>query len=302
MRRIKMLLVCLASVILFCFAGQFTVFGATELNVTSDKTLTSKFNKYDNVKISKDKTLTLATRSGDPVGLEITNSLVVEEGGKITGDGILIFHKNATFSGISLYYKYDGKIKKIPPNYRFDQMDIDEDYKPEFVFDSSQGIYVLKGERKGGDPFELSLSERYLTMVVKDKQQLDLSGLTKEVTWKSSNKSVATISKSGKVTAKKTGTTVITATYDGQEYTCEIEVVKKGLNIDETYLTVGEKFYLTLNGTNVKSVSSSNKKVAKINKKLEITAVSAGKCTLTVKGTDGKKYKCTVEVEKKKKK
>ena len=297
MRKIKRWILCFIIMMLLVPAARFTVYATSDLQVTADKTLTAKFNKYDNVRISKDTTLTLGKQTGEPVGLEINKSLVVEEGGKITGDGILIFDKNATYSGITLYYNYKGELKKIPPVYTFAQLDSNEDYRPEFIFDSKNGVYVLKAEYHGGDPFELGLSENHLIMLTSEKHQLNLSGLTEDITWKSSKKSVATVSKTGMVTAKKTGRAVITAVYDGKEYFCEVEVVKKGLNADRLYMKSGEKFFLMLHGTKVKSVASSKKTIAKINKKLEVTAVSQGKCTIAVRGMDGKRYKCTVIVE-----
>ena len=297
MRKLKIWILCLNIIALLISATGFTAYAASDLDVTKDKTLTAKFNKYDNVKVGKNTTLTLAKRAGEPVGLEIRKSLVVEEGGKITGDGILIFDKNATYSGITLYYKYKGELKKIPPMFTLAELGFAEDCRPNFVFDSKNGVYVLDSEFTGGDPFGIEISSKHLTMVVKDKQQLDLSGFTEEVTWKSSKKSVATVSKTGVVTAKKLGKTVITAVYDGKKYTCEVEVVKKGLNFTDIYMKPDEKFYIALNGTKVKAVASSDKTVARINKKLEITAVSPGECTVTVKGTDGVRYRCKVTVE-----
>lgn len=46
----------------------------------------------------------------------------------------------------------------------------------------------------------------------------------KKVTWKSSNKKVATVSKKGKVTAKKAGSATITATVAGKKLTCKVKV------------------------------------------------------------------------------
>lgn len=56
---------------------------------------------------------------------------------------------------------------------------------------------------------------------------LKLSNLTK-VTWSSKNESIATVSKKGVVTAKKAGSTVITAAYKGKKYACKVQVYKVG--------------------------------------------------------------------------
>ncbi len=56
------------------------------------------------------------------------------------------------------------------------------------------------------------------------KQMKIVNTSSKKVKWKSSNKKVATISKTGKLKVKKAGYTVITATYNGKEYYAMINV------------------------------------------------------------------------------
>ena len=46
----------------------------------------------------------------------------------------------------------------------------------------------------------------------------------KKISWKSSNKRVATVSKKGKVTTKKAGSATITATVAGKKLTCKVKV------------------------------------------------------------------------------
>lgn len=55
---------------------------------------------------------------------------------------------------------------------------------------------------------------------------LKISGTKKAVTWTSSKKSVATVSKKGKVTGKSAGKAVITAKVGGKKYTCTVTVRK----------------------------------------------------------------------------
>lgn len=47
------------------------------------------------------------------------------------------------------------------------------------------------------------------------------------ITWKSSKKKVATVSKKGVVKGKKKGTATITAKVNGKTYKCKVKVVKK---------------------------------------------------------------------------
>lgn len=297
-KKSKLYFTMCVTLLMVAMFGCFTAMASNDLMVSADKTLTSKFNKYDNVTVKSGATLSLGARSGEPVGLEVVKSLVVAEGAKITGDGLLIFHRGATFSGITLYYKYQGEYLAIPKGMQLDGLGNEaDDYKPEFYFDKARQIYVLNAEFNGGDPFQLNISERHISVMKKDKHKLTLSGITEGVKWSTSDKSIATVSAKGVVKAKKTGSVVITATYEGKEYICDVDVVDVGLNFKELFMNVGNEFFLQLNGATLKSVSSSNKKVAKISKKLLVSAVGVGECTLTVKCKDGTKYKCKVMVE-----
>ena len=54
------------------------------------------------------------------------------------------------------------------------------------------------------------------------------------IAWKSSNKKIADVTQKGKVYARKTGTTIITATVEEKEYTCKV-TVKKKITLKNTY-------------------------------------------------------------------
>lgn len=68
------------------------------------------------------------------------------------------------------------------------------------------------------------LSTTKLTLVKGEKATLKLNGTNQAITWKSSNKKVAAVSKSGLITAKKKGTATITATVLKKKYKCKIIV------------------------------------------------------------------------------
>lgn len=269
-----------------------------DIVISSDKTFSNKFNPYDNLTVKNGATLTLADRSGEPVGMEISKSLTVEKGGKITGNGLIIIHREAKVEGMPLYYRYNGVVYKVPEGMQLSHLGAEDDgYKPEFVYDKKEDKFILKGDFHGGDPFELYISDRFLTIIRKKTHQLSLSGITTGVKWSSSDKSVAKVSKTGLVTAVNFGSAVITGKYNNHEYSCEVEVVKKGLNFSELVISEGSEFFLSLNGYQLKSVKSSDKSVATINKKLTVKAVAPGECTITVKSKSGKKFKCKVRVE-----
>ena len=133
----------------------------------------------------------------------------------------------------------------------------------------------------------------------------------KDAIWKSSNTSVATVSSSGKVVAKKNGTAKITVTTKDGKYiaTCKVTVKTKatGVSLNKKTATVYKGKTLTLNAA-VKPSSASNKnvtwkssdkKVAKVDSNGKITGVSIGTATITCITEDGS-YKdiCKITVKK----
>ena len=73
----------------------------------------------------------------------------------------------------------------------------------------------------------VKLNKKKLTLYVKKSFTLKVSGTKKKIKWSSSKKSVATVNSKGKVTAKKKGTTTITAKVGSKKYTCKVTVKKK---------------------------------------------------------------------------
>ena len=136
----------------------------------------------------------------------------------------------------------------------------------------------------------------------------------KTVKWSSSNEAVATVDSNGKVTAKKAGTAVITATSsNGKSASCTVTVKQKeiaitgiSLNKGTTSLTEGESETLTAtitpsNATGDKTVkwSSSNGAVAAVDSNGKVTAKKAGTAVITATSSNGKTAGCTVTVKQK---
>ncbi len=131
------------------------------------------------------------------------------------------------------------------------------------------------------------------------------SGATdKTVTWKSSNKTVATVSSTGVVTAKAAGTTTITVTTNdgGKTATCAVTVTSATvpvqgvtLNVQAMNLSVGSTYTLvatvTPSDATNKAVtwSSSDTSVATVSSSGKVIAVSAGSATITATTVDGGK-------------
>lgn len=69
---------------------------------------------------------------------------------------------------------------------------------------------------------ELNVTKALL--FVGDTLQLDLNGINKKVTWSSSDKRVASVSKKGNVKAKSEGSTIIIAKTGKKTYKCKVNV------------------------------------------------------------------------------
>lgn len=154
-------------------------------------------------------------------------------------------------------------------------------------------IYVVKGKK-------ISL-----------KATMNPIDSTDKIKWSSSKKSVATV-KNGKVTAKKTGTAVITAkTTSGKKVTCKVHVVKKAkkstsikLNKKQLTMKTGGRYELKakvkpFNSTDIVKWKSSNKKIATVDQFGTVKAKKAGKVKITATTSSGKKVTCVIKVKKK---
>lgn len=128
-------------------------------------------------------------------------------------------------------------------------------------------------------------------------------------TWTSSNTSVATVSKTGLVTALKDGSTTIKATVGNVSSTYDIavkEVKLTGIKMEEKALIhKGDTKAFTVeytpaDTTDDKTVawSSSDSTVASVDNNGIVTAVKPGSAVITATAANGTKAECTVKVPK----
>jgi len=127
-------------------------------------------------------------------------------------------------------------------------------------------------------------------------------GTAKTVKWSSSNSSIASVSSSGKVTAKKAGSTTITAKAGTVKTSCKITVKNASIKLNKTSASITVKGTLQLKATVYgasKKVTwtSSDTKKATVTSTGKVTGKAAGTVTVTAKA-NGKRATCKITVKK----
>ena len=152
------------------------------------------------------------------------------------------------------------------------------------------------------------------TPTLKLKATIQPSYADQNVTWSSNKPKIAKVDKNGKVTALKAGTATITCTANdgsGVKATCtitvkDVKVTKITLNKTKAKMKVKETLQLKVKkftpasplNTKVKWTTS-DKKIATVDKNGKVKAKKAGKVTITCTAQDGSKKtaKCTITVK-----
>ena len=190
----------------------------------------------------------------------------------------------------------------------------------QYTVDSNKKVNIIGDKTKKKAPISMAITPSRLTLGVGESYTISQStndgSYAKVFTWSSSNKSVATVTKTtankARVTAKGVGTaTVKVKLYNGRTSTCKVTVRKapSSVAITPSRLTLGAgESYTISQSTNDGSYakgftwSSSNKSVATVTKttanKAKITAKGVGTATVKVRLYNGKTSTCKVTVKK----
>lgn len=158
----------------------------------------------------------------------------------------------------------------------------------------NSSLYFMDGTYR---PFFHRLNERDIIMVPGEKFRLRVSRLNTRVKFSSLDIKVADVTPLGTVYAFRSGKTFITAKYKDRVLRCRVRVIK--LNERKLKLKQGRSFDLDIKGPIIlKKVawSSSNSKVARVNRFGKVKALSKGKATITAK-IAGKSLECIVIVD-----
>ena len=127
-------------------------FAVNDVKWDKDTTITNKFNDYGKAVVESGVTVTFPSKSGDPNGITIHESITVMPGGKITGGGIIILKPGATVNGLDIFYTVRGEEYPAKDLSTFFELLARDDYVPTLEYRSATDHWVLVGDFRN-DPF-----------------------------------------------------------------------------------------------------------------------------------------------------
>ena len=138
------------------------------------------------------------------------------------------------------------------------------------------------------EPRAFTLNKTSVTLYTKGKKIIQLSADTESVVkYTSDNEKVAAVDENGRVTAKKAGTALITASADGYQSTCRIVVKKPTFKVAKKMIKVkkGKKARIIVKVRPSTKVvfASANKKIAAVTKKGMLKGMKKGRTKIKVK-------------------
>ena len=138
------------------------------------------------------------------------------------------------------------------------------------------------------EPRTFTLNKTSVTLYTKGKKIIQLSADTESVVkYTSDNEKVAAVDENGRVTAKKAGTALITASADGYQSTCRIVVKKPTFQVAKKMIKVkkGKKARIIVKVCPSTKVvfASANKKIAEVTKKGMLKGMKKGQTKIKVK-------------------
>ena len=246
-------------------------------------------NRAPGTEMGEGGTVTLGISGGEDTSRpEATEDIVVlsKEGYDLyVGDKVSLQAEGGT--GKYSYASSDEKVVKV-----------DKKGEMTAVGKGTAKITVGSGEAKEAvctvtvKDYEMSLNPKSLTVFVDGSATITVSGLPNNdgLSWSSENKNIASVNKNGKVTGKSVGSTTVTATWKHGDKTykasAKVTVKGQGLTLSTYKITsfyVGETRTIKATTSSGQKVQwkSSDTSVAKVDSKGVVTAVGAGKATIT---------------------
>lgn len=126
------------------------------------------------------------------------------------------------------------------------------------------------------------------------------------VQWDSSDDSVVTVDKNGRITGNKVGKATISASANGQKTACTVTVKKAPDTVSAQALTIEAgktaQIKVTLpkdTASKMRTYQSANTKIAQISTSGTVTGISAGKTTATITTFNGKSVRVNITITEK---
>ncbi|MGN0468161.1 MAG: Ig domain-containing protein [Acutalibacteraceae bacterium] len=223
------------------------------------------------------------------------------------------FKTNVKYThGNSLITVKDSKGKQVystKKNFSYDTAKVE--------FNLKKGSYKLTLKENGNYEFRYRMSVYFVTTanikttkISVNKTSLNLSKgssytlkatvaptyATDALKWTSSNKSVATVSSNGKVTAKALGKTTVTVKSGSKSAACKVTVNKMNASVLKNKTLSLSGYVKNISDYKKGTWSSSNRSIATVNSSGTVTGKSSGSCTITFKAKDGTKYTVALKV------
>ena len=91
----------------------------------------------------------------------------------------------------------------------------------------------------------VKISRKKVVLATGKSKKLKLDGVKKKnkIRWKSSDKKVVSVSRNGKIKARRNGSAVVTARYQNKKYKCKVLVVPKAAKQASKEITPGTSYY-----------------------------------------------------------
>ena len=267
----------------------------TDSNVQEDATYTAIFQKVE-----------------QPAPAEkVTVTYVAGEGGKITGTAVQTIDKGGSTAQVTAVanegYTFSKWSDGVTTAQRTDT-NVTASKTVTAQFTNNQPT-VTEPEAKS---VKLNVKKK-ISIGVKEKVQLKANvlpaGASQKVTWKSNKKSVVSVTANGKITGKKKGTAVITATAEnGKKVTCRVTVksapkkITVKSNVKTKTLKKGKSWTMKVQvpgktASYKVTFKSNKKKVATVNANGKIKARKKGTATITARTYNGKTVKVKITVK-----
>ena len=128
------------------------------------------------------------------------------------------------------------------------------------------------------------------------KYKLKLKGTTQKVKWKSSDRSIVAVSKTGSIRGKKAGEATVTATVLKKTYKCRVTIEQPNISVESLSINKGDTYELEMNGTVRKAKWwSEDESIATVDEGV-VTAVGVGSTRIIAQVGNTYTYPCNVNV------